>query len=135
MTVQGETGGKPDYCHPKNYEGLPNSLYRNNGDGTFTDVSASSGIRKFVGRGMSAAIADYDGDGRPDIFVTNDKLFNFLFHNDGGGKFSEVAFDAGVAATEDGSPVSGMGVDFRDINNDGLPDLFFTALPDETFPL
>jgi len=130
-----ETGGKPDYCHPKNYEGLPNSLFHNNGDGTFTDVSASSGIRKYVGRGMSAAVADYDGDGRPDIFVTNDKLFNFLFHNDGGGKFSEVAFDAGVAATEDGTPVSGMGVDFRDINNDGLPDLFFTALPDETFPL
>ena len=133
--IRCETGGKPDYCHPKNYEGLPNSLYRNNGDGTFTDVSASSGIRKYVGRGMSAAVADYDGDGRPDIFVTNDKLFNFLFHNDGGGKFSEVAFDAGVAATEDGNPVSGMGVDFRDINNDGLPDLFFTALPDETFPL
>ena len=133
--IRCETGGKPDYCHPKNYEGLPNSLYRNNGDGTFTDVSASSGIRKYVGRGMSAAVADYDGDGRPDIFVTNDKLFNFLFHNDGGGKFSEKAFDAGVAATEDGNPVSGMGVDFRDINNDGLPDLFFTALPDETFPL
>ncbi|MBI2681283.1 MAG: CRTAC1 family protein [Candidatus Solibacter usitatus] len=133
--IRCETGGKPDYCHPKNYQGLPNSLYRNNGDGTFTDVSASSGIRKYVGRGMSAAVADYDGDGRPDIFVTNDKLFNFLFHNEGAGKFSEMAFDAGVAATEDGNPVSGMGVDFRDINNDGLPDLFFTALPDETFPL
>jgi len=127
--------GKRDYCHPKLYEGLPNSLYRNNGDGTFTDVSDSAGIRAHIGKGMSAAVADFDQDGRPDIFVTNDKVFNFLFHNEGNGRFREVAFDAGVAVSDDGAPVSAMGVDFRDINNDGLPDLFYTALPDETFPL
>ena len=127
--------GKPDYCHPKNYAGQPNSLFRNNGDGTFTDISNESGIGKHIGKGMGVVVADYDQDGRLDIFVANDKYFNFLFHNDGDGKFTEVAFEAGVAVPQDGEPVSGMGADFRDINNDGWPDIFLTALADETFPL
>ena len=84
---------------------------------------------------MAAATADYDGDGRPDVFVTNDKKPNFLFHNLGGGRFEEVAFEAGVALLDSGNEVSGMGVDFRDFDNDGRPDIVATALAGETFPL
>ncbi len=124
-----------DYCHPDNYQGLPNALYRNNGDGTFTDVTAASGIHEFIGKGMSVAVADYDADGFPDLFIANDKVFNFLLRNKGDGTFEELSFEAGVAAARDGAPVSGMGAHFGDVDNDGKPDLVFTALPDETFPL
>ena len=127
--------GKRDYCHPRYYRSTPNRLYLGDGKGTFTDASASSGIRAHPGKGMGAATADFDGDGWMDIFVTNDKLANFLFHNLGGGKFREIALAAGVAYPADGSDVSGMGSDFRDINNDGRPDIVFVALPNETFPL
>ena len=127
--------GKAYYCHPKFYKGLPNQLFLNNGDGTFTDVSAQYGIRAQVGKGMGVAIADYDGDGRSDLFVTNDNYYNFLFHNVDGKKFQESAFDAGVALAENGNFVSGMGTDFRDYSNDGLPDIFFATLNNETFPL
>ncbi len=123
------------YCDPREVAGLPNRLYRNRGDGTFEDVSGSSGIARFTGKGMSAASADYDSDGYPDIFVTNDTLPNFLFHNLGNGKFEEVALEAGVSLPSDGRAVSGMGVDFRDYNNDGRPDIVFTALSGQTFPL
>ncbi len=124
-----------DYCHPDNYQGLANTLYRNNGDGTFTDVSATAGITSFIGKGMSVAVADYDADGFPDLFIANDKVFNFLLRNTGKGTFEELSFEAGVAAAQHGKPVSGMGAHFGDIDNDGRPDLVFTALPDETFPL
>ena len=127
--------GTLDYCHPKFYKPTPNQLFLNNGDGTFRDVSAESGIRAHPGKGMGAGIADYDLDGWMDIFVTNDKLSNSLFHNKGGGKFEEVAFESGVALTESGQFISGMGVDFRDIDNDGLPDIAFVALDNETFPI
>jgi hypothetical protein len=123
------------YCHPRNFAGLSNKLYRNRGDGTFEDVSVKSGIAKSIGKGMSLAIADYDGDGFPDVFVTNDTMPNFLFHNKRDGTFEEVALAAGVALTDDGKAVSAMGVDFRDLDNDGLPDIVFTALPGETFPV
>jgi FG-GAP repeat. len=84
------------YCHPKYYQGLANTLYHNNGDGTFTDVSVASGIAKHIGKGMAVAFADYDHDGRMDALVTNDTVPNFLFHNDGGGRFTEVGMAAGV---------------------------------------
>ena len=125
----------PDYCHPGYYKGSPNRLYRNDGHGHFTDVSAEAGIRAQVGKGMAVAVADYDGDGRPDIFITNDKRENFLFHNEGNGKFREVALEAGVALPFHGEYVSGMGADFRDVDNDGFPDIFFVALQNESFPL
>ena len=127
--------GKLDYCHPKFYKPTANQLFLNNGDGTFRDISAESGIRAHPGKGMGVGIADYDLDGLMDIFVTNDKMENSLFHNKGGSQFEEVAFDAGVALAEDGKFISGMGVDFRDIDNDGLPDIAFVALDNETFPL
>ncbi len=123
------------YCHPKYFEGLPNTLYRNRRDGTFEDVTAQAGIAAHIGRGMSVAFADYDNDGFPDVFVTNDNLPNFLFHNRGDGTFEEVALQAGVALTNNGLPVASMGADFRDYDNDGLSDLNVTALAGETFPL
>jgi len=123
-----------DYCHPKFFKGQPDQLFLNNGDGTFRNVSKEWGIRDHVGKGMGAGMADYDLDGRPDLFVTNDASYNFLFHN-AGNKFEEVAFEAGVALTEDGSFISGMGLDFRDLNNDGYPDLAFAALIGQTFPI
>jgi hypothetical protein len=123
------------YCHPKYYEGLPNTLYHNLGNNRFEDVSERAGIAAFPGRGMSVAFADYDGDGFVDAFVTNDNMPNFLFRNRGDGRFEETALTAGVALRGDGKPVASMGADFRDYNNDGRPDIVFTALAGETFPL
>ncbi len=123
------------YCHPKNYAPLPNTLYRNNGDGTFTDVSVETGIHKYLGKGMGAVIADYDGDGFMDIFVANDNHPNFLFHNLGGKRFEEVALESGVAYSQSANAISGMGADFKDIDNDGRPDIWHTAIENESFPL
>jgi hypothetical protein len=131
-------GPKPEqrsYCHPRNYAPLPNTLYRNNGDGTFTDVSAETGISKHYGKGMGAVMADYDGDGFMDIFVANDTMPNFLLHNIAGKRFQEVALESGVAYPESASAISGMGADFRDVDNDGRPDLWHTAIENESFPL
>ena len=127
--------GKRLSCSPTYYEGLPNLLYRNEGAGRFSDVSQSTGVGAHVGRGMSVAVADADGDGFVDVFVANDQLRNFLFRNMGGRAFVEAGVEAGVAYTEDGVPVSGMGADFRDLDQDGRPDVFLTALSGEPFPL
>jgi enediyne biosynthesis protein E4 len=126
--------GQSDYCAPSFYKGLPNQLFLNRGDGTFKDVSAEWGVRAHVGKGMSGAMADFDLDGKPDLFVTNDGYYNYLFHNTGT-KFDEVAFQKGVALTEDGNFISGMGLDFRDLDNDGYPDIAFAALNNQTFPI
>ncbi|MGH9339824.1 MAG: CRTAC1 family protein [Acidobacteriota bacterium] len=126
--------GAPEYCHPKHYAGLPNSLYRNNGNGTFTDVSVSSGIRRHVGKGMGIGVADFDQDGWLDIYVANDNVPAFLFHNRQNGTFQEIALDSGTAYSFSGVAVAGMGVDARDVNNDGLADLFVTAMITETMP-
>ena len=128
-------GGIRGYCHPKVYPSLHNTLYRNNGDGTFTDVSEETGISSHMGKGMSVSFADYDGDGFLDAFVANDTTPGLLFHNLGGKKFEEVGTQAGVAYAPDGVALSGMGSDFRDINNDGRPDIWYTAVEHETFPL
>jgi len=130
-----EKGGLPDFCYPRAYAGVPNSLFHNNGDGTFTDVSAASGIRQSIGKGMAVTAADFNGDGWPDLFVSNDTLPNSLFLNQHNGTFRESAIEKGVAYTENGAAISGMGVDARDIDNDGLPDIFETALLNETMPL
>ena len=127
--------GAPDYCHPKQYQGLPNSLFRNNGDGTFTDVSEKAGIRAHVGKGMGIGVADFDDDGFPDLFLSNDTTPSFLFLNNRNGTFTESAFERAAAFPEKGEAVSGMGADARDVDNDGRPDVFQTALANETFPL
>jgi len=125
--------GARAYCYPSKFKPLPNMLYHNNRDGTFTDVSESSGIRAHLGKGMGVSFADYDDDGYMDVFVANDTTRNFLFHNNGNGSFNEVALQAGVAFNGDGAALSYMGTDFRDVDNDGRPDLFVTAISNETF--
>jgi len=127
--------GVPTYCAPGNFKGTANILYRNNGDGTFTDVSASSHIGQYIGKGMGLAFADYDNDGFTDVFISNDTWPNFLLHNNGDGTFKDVALEQGVAYTANGSTVAGMGAEFRDLNNDGLPDIFHTAMFGNTFPI
>jgi len=127
--------GLPAYCSPVDFLGTPNILYRNNGDGTFTDVSEPSHISQYVGKGMGVAFADYDDDGFADIFVSNDTFENYLLHNNGDGTFTNVALLAGVAYNAYGKAIAGMGADFRDIDNDGRPDIFETAMFGEGFPL
>jgi enediyne biosynthesis protein E4 len=112
------------YCHPLNFAPLQNVLYRNDGDGTFSDVSREAGISGHKGNGLGVISADYDDDGLPDIFVANDTTPNFLFHNEGRGGFKEVALLSGVAVAADGRPRAGMGTDFGDY--DGDLDLFVT---------
>jgi hypothetical protein len=129
-----QTDNIVDYCSPSEYRGTPNILYRNNGDGTFTDVSQQSHVSQYAGKGMGVAFADYDGDGFSDIFVSNDTFPNFLLHNNGDGTFTDVALDAGVAYNENGKTVAGMGADFRDIDNDGKPDIFHAAMFGDSFP-
>jgi hypothetical protein len=129
------TPGKRLSCSPTLYKGQPNILYHNNGDGTFTDVSDAMGISGNIGKGMGVAIADYNGDGWMDIFVANDNDRNFLFKNRGGRGFDEVGVESFVAFTDNGVPVSSMGVDFRDWRNENKPGIFVTALGGETYPL
>jgi enediyne biosynthesis protein E4 len=126
--------GHPDYCHPKMYKPTPNQLFLNNGDGTFRDASGEWGLRKHPGKGMGGATADLNLDGKMDVFIANDKAFNWLFRNNGH-TFDEVGFDTNVALREDGVFISGMGVDFRDLDNDGYPDIVVVALDNETFPI
>ena len=123
------------YCHPLNYKGLPSVVYRNDGKGIFTDVSASAGIAPHVGNGLGVAVGDYDDDGLPDVFVANDAVPNFLFHNEGGGRFSEVGLAAGVSVARDGKPRAGMGTEFADYNGDGRLDLVVTNHEFETHSL
>ncbi len=123
------------YCHPRHYGGLANTLYRNKGDGTFADVSTASGIGAHVGKGMSVGVGDLDEDGWPDIVVTNDTTPNFFFRNRGDGTFEELGLLAGLALPGFGRPVSSMGLDVRDLTNDGRADVLVTALSGETFPL
>ena len=123
------------YCHPLVYDPLPNVVYRNDGNGTFTDVSAESGIAAFRGNGLGVVIADYDDDGWPEVFVANDSMPNFLFHRTGPWRFEDIALRAGVAVAGDGKPRSGMGTDAADYDGDGHLDLVVTNLDFETHSL
>jgi hypothetical protein len=127
--------GHNDYCHPKMYKPTPNQLFINNGNGTFRDASVEAGFRAHPGKGMGVAAADSELTGRMDLMIPNDKLMNSFYRNQGGGKFKEVGFEANVALREDGVYISGMGVDFRDLDNDGYPDIVIVALDGETFPI
>jgi len=115
--------GMRSYCHPNDYEGEPPTLYHNNGDGTFTDVSKPSGVGLKPGNGLGVVTFDYDNDGWQDIFIANDAVPNFLFHNNRDGTLSEVGYLAGVAVSMDGATESGMGTDAADITGSGRLDL------------
>jgi enediyne biosynthesis protein E4 len=123
------------YCPPAEFPVTTNILYRNRGDGTFEDVSQRSGIASVKGRSLGVCFADYDDDGFTDIFVSNDGMRQFLFHNNGNGTFTECALEAGAALTTDGRPLSGMGTAFQDYDNDGRPDILVTVLPREVYAL
>ncbi len=120
------------YPSPQDFEPAPDQLIENLGDGTFADVSKTSRISSYAGTGMGATSADFDSDGDHDIFVCNDVMENFLYENDGNGKFSEVGLLAGVALDFAGTRQGSMGVDVADLNADGKLDLLVTSYQDET---
>ena len=125
--AKAQPAGTLAYATPRHYRPVPDILYRNNGDGTFTDVSAASGVGAHAGWGMGMVCADYDNDGDTDIFVANDVSVNFLFRNDGKGRFKEVALVSGLAYDFGGVAQGSMGVDCADYNNDGLLDFYMTT--------
>jgi enediyne biosynthesis protein E4 len=120
--------GYRSYCHPGNYKGQRIKLYHNNHDGTFTDVSDSSGVGKPEAKGMGVVTADFNNDGWPDIAIANDSWPNFLFINKHDGTFQDVSFISGIAASEDGRYEAGMGIDAADVDNDGAQDIYITHL-------
>jgi hypothetical protein len=122
------------YCHPDYFKPVPPLVYHNDGNGHFTEVSEKIGLAK-PGKGLGVAIADYDRDGHIDLFVANDSMPEFLYHNKGDGMFEEVALESGVAVDVEGRTFAGMGVDFADYNNDGLPDLVVTDLASQMYAL
>lgn len=123
------------YCHPKQFAPVASALLRNNGDGTFSDASAPSGIAAHPGKALGVAIHDYDRDGWIDLFVANDSMRQYLFRNTGRGTFVEVALEAGVAYDDDGRSFAGMGTDVEDYDNDGWPDVIVTTLSLERYAL
>ncbi len=122
------------YCHPDKYRSEPMLLYHNNGDGTFTEVSRATGLAKVLGKGMGIAVADFDGSGRPGLFIANDNAPNLLLRNING-KLQEAGMENLVAYNADGHMISGMGADFGDIDGDNRPDIVVTGLRGETFEL
>jgi enediyne biosynthesis protein E4 len=121
------------YCHPDRYRGVTSLLYRNEGGTRFTEIGARAGIADAAGKSLGIAIADFDRDGRIDIFVANDSVREFLFRNLGGGRFKDVALTAGAAYDQDGAAFAGMGVVFDDQDNDGWPDLIVTTLSNQLY--
>ena len=124
----GLTGPPPvrDYCHPLIYPPLHSVLYRNTGRSTFEDISKQSGVGALRGNGLGVAVADVDDDGWPDVFVANDAMPNFLFHNNGDGTFTDVGGLSGVAVASDGKAKAGMGTAFADFSGNGRPGLIVT---------
>jgi hypothetical protein len=123
------------YCRPDKFGPVTNVLFHNEGGGKFRDVSGESGIAAVKGKALSVAFNDYDGDGFTDIFVANDGMEQFLFHNEGNGTFEEKALESGVALSDDGRSYAGMGVVFADYDNDCLPDIVVTNLALEKYAI
>jgi len=123
------------YCHPKSFAPIAGALLRNNGDGTFSDVSGASGIGAHAGKALGVAMHDYDRDSAIDLFVANDSMPQFLFRSTGRGSFVEAALESGVALDDDGRSFAGMGADADDYDNDGWPDVFVTTLSLERYAL
>jgi hypothetical protein len=122
------------YCHPDVFQPISMLVYHNNGNGTFTEEAHKLGLDK-PAKALGISVADYDRDGHPDIFIANDSMIEFLFHNRGDGTFEEVGLDAGIAVDTDGRTFAGMGTDFSDYNNDGWPDLFVDNLANQKYAL
>src|SRR5882762_6879248 len=116
------------YCHPDQFKAVSNKLFRNKGDGTFSDVSEASGVGKVEGKALGVVAFDFNRDGWQDLYIANDKVRNFLFRNNGDGTFTEMGLVAEVAYGAQGSPESGMGTDAADFDGDGWPDLFVTNI-------
>jgi len=119
------------YCHPTMFDGVADRFYRNNGNGTFTDISKASGIANPAGKGLGVTFCDFDRDGDTDIYVANDMVRNFLYENKGNGTFVDIAYAAGVGFDGNGKPQAGMGVDCGDVDGNGFPDLFVTNFSEE----
>ncbi len=128
------TEGGRAYCHPDTFKPIAPLVFHNDGNGRFTEVAEKLHLQK-PGKGLGIAIADYDRDGRIDLFVANDSMPEFLYHNKGDGTFEEFGLLAQVAVDEDGKTFAGMGVDFNDFNNDGFPDLIVDDLSNEKYAL
>src|SRR5262249_38511223 len=123
------------YCHPDYFKPIAPLVYHNDdGNGHFTEVSAKIGLNK-PGKGLGVALADFDRDGKIDLFVANDSMLEFLYRNKGDGTFEEVGLLSQVGADGDGRTYAGMGVDFADYNNDGKPDLVITDLANQRYAL
>lgn len=126
--------GYRGYCHPDVFPPISMLVYHNNGNGTFTEEAHKLGLDK-PAKALGISIADYDRDGHPDLFVANDSMEEYLFHNKGNGTFEEVGLDTGVSMDGDGRTYAGMGTDFSDFNNDGLPDIFVDDLGEQKYAL
>jgi len=126
--------GRRAYCHPDAFHAISPLVYHNDGNGHFTEVSRQLGLAA-PGKGLGIALADYDRDGHIDIFIANDSMPEFLYHNKGDGTFEDVALSSAVAVDGEGHTYAGMGVDFADYNNDGLPDLVVTDLASQMYAL
>ena len=126
--------GARAYSHPDFFKAIPQLVYHNHGNGTFAELASKIGLGK-PSKGLGVSIADYDRDGHIDLFVANDSMLEFLYHNKGDGTFEEVGLSAAVAVDGDGRTFAGMGVDFADYNNDGWPDLIITDLANQRYAL
>jgi len=124
--------GEPVFPSPLDHPPAPDTLYRNRGDGSFTDVTTESGIAESVGRGMGVLATDHDDDGDADLLVMNDEMANFLYENDGRGRFEEVAVLRGVAFDGEGRSQGNMGVDGADVDGDGRIDFYTTTFSSES---